>query len=189
MKLIIGLGNPGRQYQGTRHNIGFSTIDILARRHRIHVRSRRSKSLVGEGIIASEEVVLSKPLTFVNLSGQAVGGLVRRYKLDMKDVLVICDDVNLPLGRLRIRTSGSAGGHKGLKSVIHSLGTEDFVRIRIGIGSPAGHMVDHVLSRFQRNEREAVRHAIERAADSVETYLVSGIEQAMNQFNASETVD
>ena len=185
MKLIVGLGNPGRDYRGTRHNVGFAAVDVLARRHGIHVRSRRNKALVGEGVIAREEVVLAKPQTFVNLSGQAVGGILRRYRLDCSDIIVICDDANLPLGRLRIRAKGSAGGHKGLKSIIHSLGTEDFARIRIGIGSSKGDMVDHVLSRFRRSERGLVREAIERAGDAVEVILAAGIDEAMNRFNVS----
>ena len=184
MKLIVGLGNPGREYQGTRHNVGFAAIDVLARRHGIHVRSRRNKALVGEGVIGGSEVVLAKPLTFMNLSGQAVGGLVRRYRLDFSDITVICDDVNLPLGRLRVRAGGSAGGHKGLRSIIHSLGAEEFARIRIGIGSPAGDMVDHVLSRFRKVERRIASEAVGKAADAAEAILTAGIEQAMNQFNA-----
>ncbi len=189
MKLIVGLGNPGRKYQGTRHNVGFVTIRILARRHHIHVRSRRNKALVGEGVIAGEKVVLAKPLTFMNLSGQAVGGLLRRYRLEPSDLIVISDDVNLPLGRLRVRARGSAGGHKGLSSIIHSLGTEDFARIRIGIGSPGFGMVDYVLSRFGRAEREVAREATSRTADAVEAVLAAGIEQAMNRFNAPAAAD
>lgn len=187
MKLIVGLGNPGREYQGTRHNVGFAAIDILARRHGIHVRSRRNKALVGEGVIGGKEVVLAKPLTFMNLSGQAVGGLVRRYNLDFSDIIIICDDVNLPLGRLRIRAWGSAGGHKGLRSIIHSLGTEEFARIRIGIGSPEGEMVDYVLSRFRREERRIVSEVVKGAVDAIEAILTAGVERAMNRFNMSST--
>ena len=183
MKLIVGLGNPGREYQGTRHNVGFMVLDVLARRHGIHIRSRRNRASVGEGIIAGEKVTLAKPLTFMNLSGEAVSGLVRRYRVKPTDIIMICDDVNLPLGRLRIRAGGSAGGHKGLASVIRSLGTDDFLRIRVGIGSPERDMVDYVLSRFGRAERGVVREAVERAADALEVCLADGIEPAMNSFN------
>jgi PTH1 family peptidyl-tRNA hydrolase len=184
LRLIVGLGNPGRKYQGTRHNVGFMVIDALARRHGIHVRARRSKALVGEGAVAGEQVILAKPLTFMNLSGEAVGGLVRRYRLAASDLVVVCDDVNLPLGRLRVRAKGSAGGHKGLKSIIRALGTEEFARVRIGIGSPAGDMVDYVLSRFKRVEAPEARRMVTRGTDAVEAILTCGIEEAMNEFNA-----
>jgi len=187
VKLIVGLGNPGREYQGTKHNVGFAAIDILARRHGIHVRSRRNKALVGEGSIGGVPVILAKPRTFMNLSGQALGGLVRRCRLDLSDIVVICDDVNLPVGRLRVKAGGSAGGHKGLRSIIHSLGTQEFARIRIGIGPPSGDMVDYVLSRFRKAERRIVSEVVGRAADAAETILTTGIEQAMNRFNAPVT--
>ncbi|MHB0912037.1 MAG: aminoacyl-tRNA hydrolase [Armatimonadota bacterium] len=185
MKLIVGLGNPGREYHGTRHNVGFEVIDALAKRHRIQVRSRRGKALIGTGSIEGEPVILAKPTTFMNLSGQAVGDLARRHRLNAEDIVVICDDVNLPLGKLRIRAKGSAGGHNGLKSIIHSLGTQDFPRVRVGIGTPRRDMVDHVLSRFARAERPAVQESVEAAANAVEAILKSGIEAAMNSFNAS----
>jgi len=184
-KLIIGLGNPGREYVGTRHNVGWDAVDVLGKRHHIHVKARRSKAMVGEGEIAGEKVILAKPLTFMNLSGQAVGGLVRRHRLDPSSIIVICDDVHLPLGRLRIRGKGSAGGHKGLTSIIHALGTQDFARVRIGVGSPSGDMVDHVLSRFKRAERTIAKESISRAADAVERILTEGIESAMNEFNTA----
>ena len=184
MKLVVGLGNPGREYQGTRHNVGFAAIDLLARRHGIHVKSRRNKALVGEGSIGGVPVILAKPRTFMNLSGQALGGLIRRCRLNFSDVVVICDDANLPLGRLRVRAGGSAGGHKGLGSIIHSLGTQEFARIRIGIGSPSGDMIDYVLSRFRKEERRTVSEVVGRAADAAEAILAAGVEQAMNQFNA-----
>ena len=183
-RLIVGLGNPGKDYEGTRHNVGYMAIDVLAKRHSIPVKARRNRARVGEGAIGDEKVILAKPLTFVNLSGEAVSGLVRRYRLNVEDVIVICDDVNLPVGRLRIRPIGSAGGHKGLKSIILSLGTQDFIRIRVGIGAPDRGMVDYVLSRFTREERPIIKEAVNRAADAVEAILASGIEQAMNEFNA-----
>lgn len=186
-KLIVGLGNPGSEYHGTRHNVGFMALDLLARHHHINVKSRRGKALIGEGMIAGEKVILAKPYTFMNLSGQAVADLARRYRLSPAEIIVICDDVNLPLGRLRIRASGSAGGHNGLKSIIFSLHSEDFPRVRIGIGSPQRDMVDHVLSRFRRDERPIVLDSIISAGDAVETILESGIEQAMNCFNPTKS--
>ena len=184
MKIIIGLGNPGRQYQGTRHNVGYMTLDLLGKRHGIPVRSRRLRALVGQGQIDGRQVILAKPLTFMNLSGQAVSALVRNYRVTPEDIIVISDDVNLDLGRLRIRARGSAGGHKGLKSIIHDLGSEDFPRVRIGVGAPERDMVDYVLSRFKRSELPAVREVVERAASAVEMVLQEGIDQAMNVFNA-----
>jgi len=186
VKLIVGLGNPGREYQGTRHNIGFAVIDVLSRRHHIHVKASRSKSLIGEGHINGEKVILVEPLTYMNLSGQAVADLSRRYKLDPSDVLVISDDVSLPLGRIRIRASGSAGGHNGLKSIIYSLHTDAFPRVRVGIGSPRGEMVDHVLSRFSKAEQPCVQDAVDTASDAIEVMLADGIEAAMNRFNAAK---
>lgn len=189
MKLIVGLGNPGRQYHGTRHNVGFEVVEVLSKRHRIHVKARRSRAVVGEGTIAGEEVVLARPQTFMNLSGEAVGALARRYRIAPEDILVIYDDSNLPLGKLRIRTRGSAGGHNGMKSIIHSMGSEEFPRIRLGIGSPdRREMIDHVLSRFKRAEMPIVREMIQRAADAVEMYLSEGPEPTMNRFNADNGV-
>jgi peptidyl-tRNA hydrolase, PTH1 family len=185
LKLIVGLGNPGKEYEATRHNVGFEVIDILAHRHAIHVRSRRGRALVGEGFIEGHKVMLVKPMTFMNLSGQAVGALARHYRLEPSDVLVIYDDINLPLGKLRIRARGSAGGHNGLDSIIHTLGTQEFARVRVGVGSPAQDAVRHVLSRFRKSERIAIREAFQKAADAVEEVLSSDIEKAMNLYNTS----
>ncbi len=185
VKLIAGLGNPGREYHGTRHNVGFEVIERLSGRHRIAVRSRRNRAVVGEGTIGGEQVVLARPQTFMNRSGEAVAGLARRYRIAPEDIIVIYDDVNLPLGKLRIRARGSSGGHNGMKSVIGSLGSEEFPRVRIGIGGPNRRdMIDHVLSRFSRAEGPIVREAVERAADAVEMYMADGPEAAMNRFNA-----
>lgn len=186
MELVVGLGNPGREYRGTRHNVGFEVIDALAKRYRIPVKSRRNKALVGEGRIAGEEVLLAKPQTLMNRSGESVAGLVRRYRLALEDVLVIVDDVNLSLGRLRIRARGSAGGHKGLRSIIKHLGSEEFARLRMGIGSPDRDAVEYVLSRFKRAERPSVQAMIRQAAEAVATLLREGVEPAMNKFNAPD---
>lgn len=189
MKLIVGLGNPGKEYEGTRHNVGWDTIDTLANRHHIFVKSRRSRALVGEGTIGGQKVVFVKPLTFMNLSGEAASALARRYRIDPEDVIVIADDANLDLGRLRIRANGSAGGHNGLTSIIRGLGSQEFPRVRVGIGSPGRDMINHVLSRFNRQERIIVKDAVDDAADAVEMILSEGIECAMNQFNASKPVE
>jgi PTH1 family peptidyl-tRNA hydrolase len=185
MKIIAGLGNPGKEYGGTRHNIGFDVIDILSKRYKIPVKTKRDRAFMGEGTIQGEQVILLKPITYMNLSGEAVAQAARRYKVDVSEVLVICDDVNLPLGRLRIRVKGSAGGHNGLKSIIGSLRSDEFPRVRVGIGSASGDMVDHVLSRFHSQERQAVHDCTQRAADAVECALAEGMDAAMNKFNAN----
>lgn len=183
--LIIGLGNPGPEYAGTRHNVGFMVVELLAQRHRIPLKEAKHGARVGEGSIAGEPVALAKPLTFMNLSGRAVRPLMHRYSLTPEQVIVVYDDADLPLGKIRLRARGSAGGHGGLKSIIASLGSSEFPRVRIGIGrSAGGDMIDHVLSRFGHGERPVVEAAIERAADAVEAIVTHGIEAAMNRFNA-----
>jgi PTH1 family peptidyl-tRNA hydrolase len=185
--LIVGLGNPGREYQETRHNVGFRVVETLAERHGIDLKKHRHQAAYGEGRIAGRAVLLAKPLTFMNLSGQAVTALVRYHNLTPADLLVICDDVNLPVGRLRLRMKGTAGGHNGLKSIIGSLGSAEFPRLRIGVGAPDGRpMVDHVLGRFSRDEGEAIAIALAEAADAVELFLRDGPEAAMNRYNVGE---
>jgi PTH1 family peptidyl-tRNA hydrolase len=189
-RLIVGLGNPGKEYQETRHNVGFRVIDLLAERHGIELRKHRHQSVYGEGRIAENAVLLAKPLTYMNLSGAAVAALARYHGITPGDVLVLCDDVNLPLGRLRLRTKGSAGGHNGLKSIIGSLGTDEFPRLRIGVGAPAGQpMVEHVLGRFNRREAEIIATVLPAAADAVELSLREGIEAAMNRYNTYSADD
>lgn len=183
IKLIAGLGNPGADYHNTRHNVGFMVLDAIARKYHIQVKSRRSQAHIGEGVIADKKVVLAKPMTFMNLSGQAISGLMRRYRIKPNEILVIYDDVALPLGRLRIRPDGSAGGHNGMKSIIGSIGSQEFSRIRIGIGSPHGDMIDHVLNKFHKSELIVVNDAIIRAVDAVDMIMESGLEPAMNKFN------
>lgn len=189
IKLIVGLGNPGAEYRDTRHNVGFMVVDAVARKHHLQVKVRRNQAHIGEGAIDGRPIALAKPMTFMNLSGQAVSALMRRFRLDPQETLVIYDDVALPLGRLRIRPDGSAGGHNGIKSIIGSIGSQDFPRIRIGIGSPNRDMIDHVLSRFHRSEMDAVRDAVARASDAVEMILESGLEPAMNRFNTAPPLD
>ncbi len=184
MWLVVGLGNPGGEYAGTRHNVGYEVVDILAERHHIPVRKRTLRSVLGDGTIEGQRVMLARPMTYMNLSGEAVGAITRMYRIPPEQVIVVVDDINLPLGALRLRLKGSSGGHNGLDSIEHHLHTRDYPRIRIGVGGARpGGMVDHVLGRFRREEREAIADALQRAADAVETVLWDGFEKAMNVYN------
>jgi PTH1 family peptidyl-tRNA hydrolase len=189
MKLVVGLGNPGRQYAGTRHNVGFDVLNLLAERHRLDWESAPADALIAKWRAAS--VLLAKPMTFVNLSGQAIGDLLRFYKIELPDLFVIVDDVNLELGRLRARASGSAGGHNGLKSVIAAFGTEDFARLRVGVGRGDARrdLADHVLAKFDPEERTIVAEAVGRAADAAELFVAEGVEPVMNRFNRKEDAE
>jgi len=182
MKAIVGLGNPGTEYAGTRHNIGFDVVDEVARRWNVRLRPWKSRADVA--VVSGRGVVLVEPQTFMNASGDAVSRLAAFHKLAPADVLVVADEVQLPLGRVRLRRAGSAGGHNGLKSIIQHIGVE-FPRLRIGVGrgDPAWDLADHVLSRFGRDEREAAADAVSRAADAVELFVEQGVEAAMNRFN------
>ena len=184
-KLIIGLGNPGKDYDGTRHNIGFAVIDALARRHGITVTKRDNQALMGDGGVGDVRVFLMKPQTFMNLSGQSAAGFLRMKPLELMDILVVTDDISLPLGRLRLRADGSAGGHNGLKSLIAHLHSSAFPRLRFGVGAPRDPsvQVDFVLGRFGRGEQAEVEDSIERAVAALELWLSEGIQPAMNQFN------
>jgi PTH1 family peptidyl-tRNA hydrolase len=184
-RLVVGLGNPGREYAGTRHNVGFRVVDGLAAAHGIALRTRRLKAVYGVGEIGAQRVCLAKPQTYMNLSGQAVAALMRELSLPHEDLLVVCDDVNLPIGRLRIRRSGSAGGSGGLKSIIASLGSEAFPRVRVGVGRPgSGGLVDHVLGPFTRAELPLIEQAIAAAVEAVQLSLTDDLDAAMNRFNA-----
>jgi PTH1 family peptidyl-tRNA hydrolase len=185
VRVIVGLGNPGRTYAHTRHNIGFDVLDTLAKRRGARILSRQCRALVGSFEHYGEQILLVKPQTFMNESGQAVGQIARKYNLEPGEFLVVYDDMDLPLGRIRIRPSGSSGGHKGMNSIIHHLHSQDFPRIRIGIGHQ-GEAIDHVLSRFSRKEREVIDVAIQQAADALEMILDEGIEAAMNRYNRVE---
>lgn len=184
MRCILGLGNPGREYAETRHNLGFRVVDLLAQRHSIRLRAR-FHSRWGQGTIAGQPVVLAQPLTFMNASGSAARRLLERFSLTPQDLFVIYDDLDLQLGRLRVRRRGSAGTHKGMRSVVESLGTEDFPRLRLGIGPlpPEADAVAFVLSPFRREEQPLVEEMLDRAAESVECWLREGIEAAMNRYN------
>ncbi|HSC26490.1 MAG TPA: aminoacyl-tRNA hydrolase [Vicinamibacterales bacterium] len=186
MKLIAGLGNPGRRYVGTRHNLGFVVLDTVADRRGLEWESAPAQATIAKWRAAG--VLLAKPLTFVNASGRAVGELLRFFKIETADLLVVVDDVNLELGRLRARPSGSAGGHNGLKSVIAELGTEEFARLRIGVGRGDGRrdLADHVLARFEPEERPIVADIVARTADAIELFVTEGIGPVMNRYNRKE---
>jgi peptidyl-tRNA hydrolase, PTH1 family len=185
VKLIVGLGNPGPRYAGTRHNVGFEAVDLLARRRGVgwEAAPRGAEALVGSWRTGG--AMFAKPLTFMNLSGQAIVPLLQFYKIEPADLLVIVDEVQLETGRIRIRPSGSAGGHNGLKSVIGSLGTDAFPRLRVGVGRGDNRrdLADHVLARFEPDERPIVEEAIVRAADAAELFIAEGSSAAMNRFN------
>jgi PTH1 family peptidyl-tRNA hydrolase len=186
MKLVVGLGNPGRKYAGTRHNVGFDVMDLLAARHRLEWEGAPTDALIAKWRELS--TLFAKPLTFMNLSGRAVGDLLRFYKIDAADLLVVVDDINLELARLRARAGGSAGGHNGLKSLIELLGTEAFPRLRVGVGRGDARrdLADHVLATFDPGERTAVAESVERAADAVELFVAEGIAPVMNRYNRKE---
>jgi len=189
VKLIVGLGNPGDRYRGTRHNVGFEVADELARRANALFESTPTEALMARrrGAVRDDDVLIVKPLTFMNLSGQAIGELLRYFKIDAADLLVIVDEAQLPLGKLRARARGSAGGHNGLKSAIAHVG-EDFARLRLGVGRGEQHrdLADHVLARFDRDEAAEVERMTTRAADAAETFITSGIAAVMNQFNGGD---
>lgn len=189
VKLIIGLGNPGKAYAHNRHNIGFRCINHLARLHSITVKQHRCQSQIGSGKIAGVDSLLAKPKTFVNRSGEAVSRLMRKYNITINEIVVICDDLDLPPGKLRIRQGGSSGGHKGIESIISALGNSDFCRIKVGIGRPTTDdedvVISHVLGDFTPQEEEIIEPAIARVAESIECLLTEGITAAMNKFNQS----
>ena len=187
MKVIVGLGNPGTKYAGTRHNIGFDTVTALADKYSIKLKDKKFNGLIGEGFIEGEKVMLVQPQTYMNLSGECVGLIAGFYKLDAEDIIVICDDINLDTGRLRIRAKGSAGGHNGLKNIIAHLGTEAFPRIRIGVGekTEGWDLADYVLARFSGEDEAAMRKAIKNAVGAIETWISYDIGKAMNLYNVN----
>ena len=186
MYIIAGLGNPGRQYAHTRHNVGFDAIDVLAEKYNIKVENAKGRALTGSGRIEGQSVLLVKPLTYMNLSGESIRALTDFYKIDeTSQLIVIYDDISLPPGQLRIREKGSAGGHNGIKSIISHLGGQEFLRIKVGVGEkPAGwDLADYVLSRFAEDDRKKVEEALERAADVAVCLMTDGVEAAMNEYN------
>ena len=186
VKLIVGLGNPGKQYAATRHNVGFMVVDYLAEKLGVKVDKIKFKSVLGEGFAGTEKIVLAKPQTYMNLSGEALLDMVQWYKLDPQDLLVIYDDLDLPVGKLRLRMKGSAGGHNGMKSIIYLIQSDDFPRLRIGIGRPQNEhieTVNHVLGKFDEEEAKIMGEAVVKAAEAVLAVLDKGIEKAMNEVN------
>ncbi len=188
MKLVAGLGNPGDKYRGTRHNVGFDVLDLIAARHGLRFETAPAEALQARWRRADADVLLVKPLTFMNLSGQAVGELLRYFRVELADVLIVTDDVNLPIGRVRARPSGSDGGHNGLKSIAQHFGTIDYPRLRIGVGrgDMRRDLADHVLAKFESDERIAIDESVTRAADAVEMWIGEGLGKVMNAFNREE---
>ena len=186
MYIIAGLGNPGTQYMGTRHNAGFSVIDALADQYNISVDTQKHKGMIGKGMIEGEKVILVKPMTYMNLSGESVRELVNYYKVDPEsELIVVYDDISLAPGQIRIRKKGSAGGHNGIKNIIANLGTDHFMRVKVGVGEKPKNwdLADYVLSPFTKDERPLVNLAIEHAAKAIEQMLNGDVDAAMNEYN------
>lgn len=189
--LIVGLGNPGREYRNNRHNAGFIILDRLAKTLEIRFTRMQSRALVAQKLFEDKKIILAKPQTFMNLSGQSVGGLARFYKLPIENILVVHDDLDLPLGIIRLRPKGGSGGQKGLMSIIERLGAENFSRLRVGIGRPSGNMdsAAYVLQDFSAGEMEIFDQVATRAVEAVLVYIQSGLDVAMNQFNGNQNED
>jgi len=190
MYIIVGLGNPTMQYQGTRHNVGFEVIDAIANQYNISVEMRKNRACIGKGVMEGHKVILAKPQTYMNLSGESIRGLVDYYKVDEEqELLVIYDDVSLDVGQLRLRKKGSAGGHNGMKSIISHLGTDMFARIRVGVGEkPKGYdLADYVLGRFSKGEREIMAGCYQRAVQATVQIVAGDIDEAMNTYNKKVT--
>ena len=187
MYIIAGLGNPGKEYEGSRHNVGFMTLDRLAEKYHIEVREKAHKALIGKGVIEGQRVILVKPQTYMNLSGESIRSVMDYYKVDPSEFIVIYDDISLEPGCLRIRGKGSAGGHNGIKNIIAHLGTQEFARVRIGVGAKPAQMdlADYVLGHFSRDEQAVMKQAYEDGAAAVVSMMTEGVETAMNHFNGA----
>jgi len=183
MFLIVGLGNPGKEYDGTRHNIGFAAIDYIADKYNIELNRIKFKGVFGEGFINGKKAILLKPTTYMNLSGESIREVINFYKISNEEVIVIYDDISLEVGRLRIREKGSHGGHNGIKSIIANLGTDVFPRVKIGVGAPKGNLVSHVLGKFSEDEIEILKETIKASSDAVDIILKSDTKEAMNKLN------
>ncbi|MBO5208546.1 MAG: aminoacyl-tRNA hydrolase [Lachnospiraceae bacterium] len=186
MYIIVGLGNPGKDYENTRHNVGFMVIDEAAKKYNISVNEKKHKAIIGKGLIAGQKVILVKPQTFMNLSGESVRDIIDYYKIDeTTELIVISDDISLDVGQLRVRKKGSAGGHNGLKNIILHLGHDEFRRIRMGVGEkPSGYdLADYVLGHFPKEEKEQIAESVKKAVEALEVIMTNGPDAAMNQFN------
>jgi peptidyl-tRNA hydrolase, PTH1 family len=183
-RLLVGLGNPGREYARSRHNVGFLVLDALARKHGLHFAHRWSRAQVAVGPVAGVSVALAKPQTYMNLSGESARSLLRKLNLSTGALLVVADDIDTPLGRIRFRERGSSGGHRGVQSIVDRLSTDEFLRLKVGVGRPdPREAADYVLAEFAPSEREAVAEVVARAVEAIETALSSGIAVAMNRYN------
>ncbi|EIF2807978.1 aminoacyl-tRNA hydrolase [Clostridium perfringens] len=183
MILIVGLGNPGKQYEQTRHNIGFDVIDYMANKYNIDVNRQKFKGICGEGFIENKKVILLKPLTYMNLSGESIRELANFYKLEDDEIIVVYDDISLDIGRLRIREKGSAGGHNGIKSIIQNLGGDKFPRVKVGVGQPKDNLVNHVLGKFSKEDREHIEKVIPVVSDAIVEIVKNDAKESMNKFN------
>lgn len=184
MKVIVGLGNPGKEYENTKHNIGFLTLDRLSERLGISIKQIKHKALTGEGFVKGQKLMLVKPQTYMNLSGQCVREVMQYYKLEPENLIVIYDDLDIPIGTLRLRAKGSAGTHNGMKSIIYDIQEDGFPRVRVGIGGEhKGNLANYVISGFRKEDINTVETAVEKAADAVECWIDEGINAAMNKFN------
>ncbi|WP_024614189.1 aminoacyl-tRNA hydrolase [Clostridium sp. Ade.TY] len=183
MFVIVGLGNIGEKYDNTRHNIGFDSVDYIANKYNIDINRKKFKGLYGEGFIGGEKVILIKPSTFMNLSGECVREILDFYKLTNEDIIVLYDDISLDVGKIRIREKGSAGGHNGIKNIISHLGTDKFSRIKIGVGQPKGDLINHVLGNFSKEEREVLEESLDVTKLAVDEIIKEDISSAMNKYN------
>ena len=183
MILVVGLGNPGKQYDKTRHNIGFDVIDYMADKYNIDVNREKFKGVLGEGFIENKKVILLKPLTYMNLSGDSIREVANFYKLEDDEIVVVYDDISLDIGRLRIREKGSAGGHNGIKSIIQNLGGDKFPRVKVGVGQPKDNLVNHVLGKFSKEDREHIEKVIPVVSDAIVEIVKNDAKESMNKFN------
>ena len=183
MFLIVGLGNPGKEYDGTRHNIGFAAVDYIADKYNIELNRIKFKGVFGEGFIEGKKVILLKPTTYMNLSGESIRELANFYKLEDDEIIVVYDDISLDIGRLRIREKGSAGGHNGIKSIIQNLGGDKFPRVKVGVGQPKDNLVNHVLGKFSKEDREHIEKVIPVVSDAIVEIVKNDAKESMNKFN------
>ncbi|MCC0688114.1 MULTISPECIES: aminoacyl-tRNA hydrolase [unclassified Clostridioides] len=185
MYVVVGLGNPGKKYEKTRHNVGFDVIDILAKEYNISVTKIKHKALIGEGRVGTEKVLLVKPQTYMNLSGETLIDIYKYYKVDLSNIIVVYDDIDLDVGKIRIRKKGSGGTHNGMKSITKCLGSNDFPRVRVGVSKPevGQDLADFVLSRFRKEESDNINEALEKAAYAIDSIIRENIDMSMNKYN------